>query len=197
MSVPNQKIVQIAPRIKRDANNLFAMINIDALQFAVQELNGSALKMWLYFSKNQDRFKFELSQKACQNWGIKKDSYYNGLDELIKKGFLAPAYEDSNIYVFYENPKIRQTEKPMYFSETKKPISETYTQQSENPQRNNTNNTEIKQNKTPFSFRIEGKKYNFSDGSLEEQFKNSDDESDERFGDMPKHKRDELNAECS
>jgi hypothetical protein len=31
MSVPNQKIVRIAPRTKRDANHLFAMMNIEAL----------------------------------------------------------------------------------------------------------------------------------------------------------------------
>jgi hypothetical protein len=31
MSVPNQKIVQIAPRTKRDADHLFATMNIDAL----------------------------------------------------------------------------------------------------------------------------------------------------------------------
>lgn len=31
MSAPNQKIVQIAPRTKRDAEHLFATINIDAL----------------------------------------------------------------------------------------------------------------------------------------------------------------------
>lgn len=35
MSVANQKIVQIAPRTKRDSENLFAMMNVDALQAAV------------------------------------------------------------------------------------------------------------------------------------------------------------------
>ena len=57
MSVANQKIVQIAPRTKRDSEHLFAMMNIDALQMAMQELKGSALKMWLYFNKNQERYK--------------------------------------------------------------------------------------------------------------------------------------------
>ena len=44
--------------------------------------------MWLYFNKNQDGYKFELSQKACQAWGIKKDSYYDGIRELELKGYL-------------------------------------------------------------------------------------------------------------
>lgn len=83
MSVPYQKIVKIQPRIKRNANNLYAMFNLEALSEAVKNLNGSGLKMWLYFNKNQDGFKVELSQAACRDWGIKKDSYYNGIKELI------------------------------------------------------------------------------------------------------------------
>lgn len=31
MSVANQKIVQIAPRVKRDSEHLYAMVNIEAL----------------------------------------------------------------------------------------------------------------------------------------------------------------------
>lgn len=145
MSVANQKIVQIAPRTKRDADNLFAMMNIDALQAAVQDLKGSALKMWLYFNKNQDSYKFELSQKACLAWGIKKDSYYAGIEELIRKGYLLPIYEGSNIYCFYEKPK---AEKPIDFSETENPASDLQKNMSDFPRRNNTNSTEIKQNKT-------------------------------------------------
>ena len=145
MSVANQKIVQIAPRTKRDSENLFAMMNIDALQAAVQNLKGSALKMWLYFNKNQDSYKFELSQKACLAWGIKKDSYYAGIEELIRKGYLLPIYEGSNIYYFYEKPK---AEKPIDFSETENPVSDLPKKESDFPWRNNTNNTQIKQNRT-------------------------------------------------
>ncbi len=145
MSVANQKIVQIAPRTKRDSENLFAMMNIDALQAAVQDLKGSALKMWLYFNKNQDSYKFELSQKACLAWGIKKDSYYAGIEELIRKGYLLPIYEGSNIYCFYEKPK---AEKPIDFSETENSASDLQKSASDSPWRNNTNNTEIKQNRT-------------------------------------------------
>ena len=145
MSVANQKIVQIAPRTKRNSENLFAMMNIDALQAAVQDLKGSALKMWLYFNKNQDSYKFELSQKACLAWGIKKDSYYAGIEELIRKGYLLPIYEGSNIYCFYEKPK---AEKPIDFSETENPTSDLPKNVSDSPWRNNTNSTEIKQNRT-------------------------------------------------
>ena len=150
MSVPNQKIVQIAPRTKRDSNHLFAMMNIDALQVAMRDLKGAHLRLWLYFNKNQDGYKFELSPKACSEWGIKKDSYYSGIEELIKKGYLIPIHYGSNIYQFYEIPQAEKAnaEKANWFSETTIEDSANTKKLSENPERNNTNITEIKQNKT-------------------------------------------------
>lgn len=138
MSFPNQKKVKIAERTERDKDHLYATMNIDALSAAVRDLNGSALKMWLYFNKNQKNYMFELSQKACDDWGIKKDSYYNGIKELEAKGYLYPLHEGSNIFCFYEtaraeNPNL-SAENPIWFSETP-------THTSEKPERNNTNKT--------------------------------------------------------
>ena len=145
MSVPNQKIVQIAPRTKRDADHLFATMNIDALQAAVQDLKGSALKLWLYFNKNQDGYQFELSQKACRDWGIKKDSYYSAVDELIKKGFLVQDHNGSNVFWFHEKAV---PVKSNHLPENQTEESEEPKKVSENPYRNITNNTEIIQNNT-------------------------------------------------
>ena len=184
MSVPNQKIVQIAPRIKRDSDHLYAMMNIDALSAAVQDLKGSGLKMWLYFNKNQDGYKFELSQKACQLWGIKKDSYYDGIRELESKGYLFPIHEGSNIYKFYETPPSEKpkVEKAPFFSETDIPPSGFEKMASDFPQRNNTNNTRIIQNKT------EGN--DFAVGKIGGCGKAATASKDnyERFGDMPPEK---------
>ena len=85
MSVPNQKTVKLAPRIKRDSKHLYCMANLEALQAAMSILNGSGLKLWLYLNKNQDGYRFELSRVDCANWGIKKDSYYSAVDELVNK----------------------------------------------------------------------------------------------------------------
>ena len=60
--------------------------------------------MWLYFNKNQNKYEFELSPKDCEMWGIKKSSYYRGIEELEKFGYLKPIKEGSNIYRFYEYP---------------------------------------------------------------------------------------------
>ncbi len=116
----------------------------------MRDLKGAHLRLWLYFNKNQDGYKFELSPKACSEWGIKKDSYYSGIEELIKKGYLIPIHYGSNIYQFYEIPQAEKatSQKATWFTETKNYDSAPTKKLSENPERNNTNITEIKQNKT-------------------------------------------------
>ena len=83
MSSPNQNIVIIAPRTARNKENIYATMNIEALQKAMKSLNGkSGLLLWLYLNKNQDNYGLELSQVACEKWGLKKDSYYRAFAEL-------------------------------------------------------------------------------------------------------------------
>ena len=145
MSVANQKIIQLAPRTARGKNNLYATMNLDALQAAMQVLNGSGLKLWLYLNKNQNNYKLELSRVACAGWGIKKDSYYSAVDELINKGFLVQDHYGSNVYWFHEKAV---SVKPNHFSEIPTEISENPKKESENTERNITDNTEIIQNTT-------------------------------------------------
>lgn len=158
MSVPNQKIVQIGKRTARNSQNLYATMNLDALQNAMKDLKGSSLKMWLYLNKNQERYTFELSRKACLEWGIKKDSYYDGLRDLQEKGYLVQARDGSNFYTFYESP---HTEKPNsdksnpYFTEEANGMSDyqKWMAKKQNglsgiPDRNNKYNTDILQDKT-------------------------------------------------
>ena len=135
------------------------MNNLDALRQAMNCLKGSGLKMWLYLNKNQDNYRFGLSQKACEEWGIKKDSYYDGIKDLIANGYLRQSQPGSNLYIFYENaltanPTSGYSE--FYFTEKTKPATgiqkSTYgipKRTMENPQRNNINNTRIiKDNKS-------------------------------------------------
>ena len=145
MSVPNQKIVKLAARTKRDADHLYSMNNLDALQDAMQALNGSGLKLWLYMNKNQDDYRFELSRADCAKWGIKKDSYYSAVDELIQKGFLVQDHYGSNLFWFHEKAV---SEKPKFFSESQTVASEKPKGEAENADRNITDNTEIIKNNT-------------------------------------------------
>ena len=145
MSVPNQKIVKLAPRTKRDSEHLYSMNNLDALQTAMKTLNGSGLKLWLYLNKNQDGYRLELSRVDCANWGIKKDSYYKAVDELIQKGFLVQDHFGSNLFWFHEKAVMP---KQIKFSEKNENVTKISKKESENQERNNTNNTEIIKNIT-------------------------------------------------
>lgn len=75
--------------MKRSKDNLFATFNLDALQEAMNNLNGSSgLLLWLYLNKNMEGYSLELSQKAAEEWGLKRDSYYRAFKELEAKGYL-------------------------------------------------------------------------------------------------------------
>ena len=61
-----------------------------------------ALKLWLYLSKNCDEYKFALSPKDCEKWGISKDAYHAGVSELIAKGYLITS--GINQFIFHDMP---------------------------------------------------------------------------------------------
>jgi hypothetical protein len=121
--------------------------------------------MWLYINKNQDNYRLELSQKACEEWGIKEDSYYDGVRNLIDKGYLRPMRAGSNIYVFFENrfaENPNSVELDFYYSENSKPATGfqktaygIQKRMSENPKRNNTYSTDILHNNTSSDYRKE------------------------------------------
>lgn len=104
MSYANQRFVIVERQMPRDRNHIYAMMNIKALQKAMNDLKNSALKLWLYLNKNQQGFQFELSRQAALGFGIKKDSYYSAIDELLEKKYLKIAKENSNVLLFYEMP---------------------------------------------------------------------------------------------
>ena len=145
MSVPNQKIIKLAPRTRRDKDHLYAMMNLDAMQEAMKVLNGSSIKLWMYFNKNAEGYKFELSRVDCEKWGIKKDAYYHAVKELMAKGFLVPIHEDSNIFLFHERAV---SVIPQPFTEGQNQVTVEQKEVSEIQERNITNNTEIIQNNT-------------------------------------------------
>lgn len=75
MAVSNQNIVRVGTRDAFDKSHTYCLTHIDSLQAAMCNLKGETLKLWLYCNKNQDGYQFELSQKALQEWGLKKDAY--------------------------------------------------------------------------------------------------------------------------
>lgn len=99
-TVPNQKVVKVNKE-KCDKDNLYATINIDAMEQAAQKLDAGAFKLWMYFAKNQNNFEFALSSKdVLETFGIKAKQYNNAVEELITKGYLVA--EGGNKYTFNE-----------------------------------------------------------------------------------------------
>ena len=137
MSVANQDIIKIEGRGAYDEKHKFCRIHLDPLQEAMLNLKGETLKLWLYLNKNADNYSIELSQKACEAWGLKKDAYYTAKKKLEELGYLTRVREGSNIFIFHES----LSEKPKDFSEKPKSFSENQKNISEKPQRNTTNTT--------------------------------------------------------
>ena len=126
----------------------------------MNDLRGETIKLWLYLSKNQEDYRFELSPKDAAAWGLKKDSYYKAIDTLIEKGYLSPVSEGSNTFIFFEagaseiqkqkeETKMVISEIQNISSEKQKAASEKQKAASELPERNIINNTNIlKENTT-------------------------------------------------
>ena len=79
--------------------------------------------MWIYFSKNQNGYEFELSSKhAEETFSFSKRRYDNAIKELTKGGFLVDANTDpqevKNSWTFYEIPLEANENKPLQQNDT-------------------------------------------------------------------------------
>ena len=120
---PNQKTIKVSKEVC-NKDNLYAVINLQALQSAASDLKAGAFKLWIYFSKNQNFYEFALSNKdVADNFGIKKDQYDGAVKELISKGYLVET--SGNHYTFYEVPQKQEktTTENENFSQQEKPTT--------------------------------------------------------------------------
>ena len=105
---PNQTVIVFAPEPKTDAKNPYYKINLDVLQNAMNDLKKvGSFKLWMYLATHNSMKTFNLSKKACEDWGIKKDSYYAAQEELKEKGYLKKIATDK--YEFSQIPTIIHT----------------------------------------------------------------------------------------
>lgn len=85
---PNQKAIRT---IKAPANsdNLYAIFNLTAMNRAARELNGSELKLWMYFNSHQDGYEFGLSTKdIAEKYGMDIKTVRAAVNKLIEKEYL-------------------------------------------------------------------------------------------------------------
>ena len=103
-TVPNQKVITINKE-QCDGKHLYAAINLDAMHWAAQNLDGNPFKLWIYFAKNQKDYHFALSSNDVKEFfGLKKDAYNRAIQVLQEKGYLVAENNNSNKYNFYEIP---------------------------------------------------------------------------------------------
>ena len=105
MTVPNQKTIIVHKESAK--GKIFAQIEMNALEKAAQDLDAGAFKLWVYFAKNQNDYKFALSRKAVEDsFGMKKAQYDNAVHELIDKGYLKCLR--GNTYLFRDYPEEKE-----------------------------------------------------------------------------------------
>lgn len=99
----NQKLIQVQKE-REDKNNLYCVMSLEALQYAMIDLKGETFKLWSYINKNQNGYTFALSKTDAIKWGIgSKSSYDRAVAELKEKGYLVET--SKNHFDFYEKPK--------------------------------------------------------------------------------------------
>ena len=105
MSNPNQKKVTINKK-ECSKKEKYAMINIEALKSALNNLSSMAAELWLYFAKKQNHHSFWLSMVDVRNFsGMSASSYHRAVNELIEKRYLIKDQAYQNQYEFYEEPQ--------------------------------------------------------------------------------------------
>ena len=103
-AIPNQKHITVCKE-KCSKTDLYAMYNLEAMQYAMSNLDGESFKLWCYLGKNQNGYSFDLSKVAALNYGVgSKSSYDRGVKELIAKGFLVEIEKDDFRFIEYPKP---------------------------------------------------------------------------------------------
>lgn len=105
-TVANQDVVEVQKE-KCDKDNIYAVININAMQLAMKDLTPAQFQVWLYFAKNQAGYTFAVSPAAALNeFGIKKDTFQKAKQALKEKGYLVENLaKGKNHWIFREVPE--------------------------------------------------------------------------------------------
>ena len=101
ISYPNQKLYIINKKIEE--GDLFIMLKWEDYCQAARELSPSALNLYMYLAKNQDKYNFALSSSDFCNWsGLGIAAYRTAFEELEKQGYLIINGSSTNNYIFYD-----------------------------------------------------------------------------------------------
>lgn len=106
----NQRHINVN-KSQSDKANLYAKINLNALDTALQVLSPNAFKVFTYLVKHQNGYSFYLSAvDLLLKCGISDSTYRRVWKELQEKGYIIPIKAGSKTqYNFYDTPQ-EQTE---------------------------------------------------------------------------------------
>ncbi len=109
MAVPNQKQIAVNKELS-DRDHIYSIHNLNALDYAAGNLQTAVgFKLYMYMAKNQDKYKFDLSNVLFCNWaGCGRAAYNSAVKELIDKGYLVEDERQKNLYNFYEYPRMKE-----------------------------------------------------------------------------------------
>ena len=106
-TVPNQKIAVIhKDKIEKGEGN-FLQIKKENMYDAYKDLNAHGLALYLYLAANREGYQLAISPAAINNnLGMPESTARDKINLLIEKGYLVLQKEGSNVYDFYEKPKV-------------------------------------------------------------------------------------------
>ena len=98
----NQKSVTIHKKLSHTRNKYFT-VNKEPNHTAMQNLSGTAYKMYIYLCENRDGFAFLLSnQRFSLATGVSTRMYQSAKQELLEKNYLQENADGD--YEFYADP---------------------------------------------------------------------------------------------
>lgn len=108
--VPNQRTITIK---KEESNkqNLYTINNLEAINEALYRLQSKlGIKLYLYFAKNQDKYRFDFfSSDFCKLCRCSLTGYNTAFAELEQEGYLVLKPGTQTIYTFYEKSQKPET----------------------------------------------------------------------------------------
>ena len=104
---PNQKVIT-THKASCDKENLYAKINIEAMNLAARNFHGreaGGFLLWCYFARHQDNYTFAFSPElAAEEFGLTDGVCTNAIKYLRKKGYLKKVSGQTE-FAFYEMPQ--------------------------------------------------------------------------------------------
>ena len=107
-TVPHQRVVHVNRDMPKNGEGNFLMVKKQNLYDAYKDINATALVLYLYLVGNKDGFDLAFSPKAIhEETGMPESTCRDQFNVLLKKGYLVPNHDDSNIFNFHERTMMK------------------------------------------------------------------------------------------